>query len=290
MKIILSFLALLTIILPGCRKDDNPRIPDIIEVPLPYFEKDEATSLTISAQEPTTFSAKFSVDNFFENGTAPKEMDIVIMRNEDPSSVKTLLENVTTFPTTIEITGQQLLDLFGEPIVLGDRFDIGANITTQDNQVFPAFDAETGNAFGAGVGAMPGVAPVLRYEAVCAFTAADYAGDFEVITDEWADYAAGTVIPVTVIDENHISFEYLTDDPIPIIVEVNLATNETTVVKQVYGDYSAFGISGMTVETAAPATDNFVAPCEGILSLRLAHEDDAGGFYGNNLIVLKKVQ
>lgn len=277
------------IILPGCRKDDNPRIPDIIEVPLPFFEKDPSSSLTISAQEPTTFSAKFSVDNFFKSGTPPKKMDIVVIRNEDPSSVKTLAENVTTFPTTIELTGQQLLDLFGEPIVLGDRFDIGANITTQDNQTFPAFDAN-GNTFGAGVGTMPGVAPVLRYEAVCAFTAADYAGDFEVLIDEWADYAPGTIIPVTVIDDTHLSFLYPADNAKPIIVEVDLATNETSVALQGYGDYAAYGIYGMTVESSAPASDNYVAPCEGILSVRLAHNDNAGGFYGNNLIVLKKVQ
>ena len=289
MKSFLSYLALLMIILPGCRKDDNPRIPDIIEVPLPFFQKDETTSLTISAQDPTTFSAKFSVDNFFKAGTPPKEMDIVIIRNDDLSSVKTLAENVTTFPTTIEITGQQLLDLFGQPIVLGDRFDISANITTQDNQTFPAFDPN-GNAYGAGVATIPGAAPVLRYEAVCAFTAADYAGDFEVVTDEWADYAPGTVIPVTVIDENHLSFVYAADNAKPIIVEVDLATNETSVALQEYGDYAAFGIFGMTVESADPASDNFVAPCEGILSVRLAHNDNAGGFYGNNLIVLKKVE
>lgn len=289
MKSILSFLFLLMIILPGCRKEDNPKIPDIIEVPLPYFEKDPSTSLTISAQDPTTFSAKFSVDNFFKAGIPPKEMDIVIIRNEDPLSVKTLLENVTTFPTTIEITGQQLLDLFGEPIALGDRFDIGANITTQDNQTFPAFDA-IGNAYGAGVASMPGVAPVIRYEAVCAFTASEYGGDFEVVTDEWADYTPGTIVPVTVIDDTHLSFFYASDNAKPIIVEVDLATNETSVALQEYGDYNAYGIFGMTVESSAPASDNYVAPCEGILSVRLAHNDNAGGFYGNNLLVLKKVQ
>src|SRR5688500_19854324 len=83
MKSFLSYLTLLMIILPGCRKDDNPRIPDIIEVPLPFFQKDETTSLTISAQDPTTFSAKFSVDNFFKAGTPPKEMDIVIIRRSE---------------------------------------------------------------------------------------------------------------------------------------------------------------------------------------------------------------
>ena len=53
-------------------------------------------------------------------------MDIVVIKNGDKSVVKQV-ETVTTYPTSITITGTQLETLFNETIELGDYFDIGAN-------------------------------------------------------------------------------------------------------------------------------------------------------------------
>jgi hypothetical protein len=38
------------------------------------------------------------------------------MRNKNPAEVKVFKAAVTSFPTPIEVTGQQLIDLFGKPI------------------------------------------------------------------------------------------------------------------------------------------------------------------------------
>jgi hypothetical protein len=282
---IFLFLAALVFI-GGCRKEDNTKIPTLSRVPLPLITRDASKDLIISAQDPTAFAGRFTIDTYFKSDVLPKKFDVVVVKNGDNANVKTILADVTSYPTTIDITGQQLMDLFGEPIVLSDKFEFGANVTTQDGKVYEAFPT-VGVGYGSGIGNQVGASTSVRYEAVCTFTAADYAGDFEVVTDEWGDYAPGTVIPVTVIDDTHLSFQYATDNPKDIIVEVNTASNETSVAPQIYGDYNAFGITDIQCESVAGSPDNFVAPCDGILSVKL-HHFDASGNYGNYIITLKK--
>jgi hypothetical protein len=216
-------------------------------------------------------------------------MDVVVVKNSDKDNVKTIMADITTFPTTVNITGQQLIDLFGEPIELGDRFEFGADITTQNDEFFSAFNP-LGNAYGSGVGNQQGAQTSVRYEAVCTYIAADYGSgptDFEVISDEWADYAPGTVIKVNVIDENTLSFQYAAANPKDIIIKVNLASNETSVEKVIYGDYGSF--TDLAAESVANSADNFVSPCEKTISVRLNHSSPAGNF-GDATIVLKKVE
>jgi hypothetical protein len=280
------FLAAALTFIASCRKDDNPKIPTLTRVPIPLILKDASKDLSISAQDPTTFNASFTVDTYFKTDVLPKKFDVVVVKNGNKSNVKTIKADVSSYPTTIDITGQQLIDLFGEPIVLNDKFEFGADVTTQDGKTFLAFPP-LGNGYGSGIGNQVGASTSVRYEAVCLFTAADYAGDFEVLVDEWQDYGVGTVIPVKVIDDTHISFQYATDNPKDIIVEVNTGSNETSVAAQIYGDYNAYGITNIMCETVEGSPDNYVAPCDGILSLKL-HHFDATGNYGNAVIKLKK--
>lgn len=274
--------------MPGCRKDDNSRVPDFIRVPLPLITKDASKDQIISAQEPTAFTATFVVDMMYKDQPPPKSVEAVVIKNGDKTKVVSLQKDITTFPTSINITGQQLIDAFGDATIeLGDRYDFGVNITLDDGTLIQAFPAGS-TAYAPGVGNQPGVSTTVRYEAVCSFTAADYAGTFEVVTDEWADYGAGDEVEVTVVDETTLSFEFLTDPSIPILVKVDPADNSTSVVKQVYGDYPQFGITEISAESVEGSADNFVAPCEGILSVRLNHTDAATD-YGDYTIVLKKI-
>jgi hypothetical protein len=38
----------------------------------------------------------------------PQKVDIVVMRNDNKTNIKTIKVNVTTFPTSIQVTGQSL--------------------------------------------------------------------------------------------------------------------------------------------------------------------------------------
>jgi hypothetical protein len=285
-KIIACFLIATLIAGVSCRKDDNPKIPELIQVPTPLLTKDASADQIISAQDPNSFNGKFIVDLFFENDVKPQKFDVVAIKNEDKSKIVTIKENVTTFPTTIEITGAELASLFGEPIVLGDKFDITVNVTTQSGQTILGFPA-TGNPYASGVANQPGASTLIRYEAVCKFESEEYQGDFEVVLDEWEDYAPGDIVQVTRINDTQLSFTYPASNAKPIIVNVNPANNSTSVTKQVYGNYSWGAQYGDFSAASVPSLNNFVAPCDGILSVVLNHTVAAGSF-GNFRIVLKK--
>lgn len=288
-KTIIFSLYLLTmaVVFQGCRKEDNAKLPDLTRFPLPQVAKVAGTDQVISALDPDAFSGQFTVGLYHPDDLPPQKFDVVAIKNNDKTIVKTIQANVTVFPTTITITGTQLASLFGSPVVLGDRFDISVDVTTVTGTKFEAFPV-TGNPYAAGIAAQPGSSTFVRYEAVCQFSPEQYQGNFEVVTDEWGDYPAGTIVPITMIDDTHFSFQYGASNPQPIIVAVNPNTNGVSVAKQVYGSGYPPGwpFGDISVESV-PSVENFVAPCSGIFSIVLKHTVAAGSF-GEYKIVLRK--
>jgi hypothetical protein len=284
--IIFSLLATLMFVV-SCRKDDNPKIPDLVRVPLPLITKEAGSEQIISAQDPNSFKGKFTVDVFFKDDIKPQKYDVVAIKNGNKSKVVTIKENVTTFPTTVEITGAQLASLFGEPVKLGDQFDFSVNITTQNGETLMAFPT-TGNAYASGVASQGGASTLVRYEAVCKYDPEVYQGDFVVVSDEWLlGYSPGTTVQLTKISNTQFSFKQSADDAKPVVVTVNPANNSTSVAKQVYGKYNAYPQFGDFSVNTVPSLNNFVAPCEGTVSLVMSHTVSAGSF-GDFRIVLKK--
>jgi hypothetical protein len=224
---------------------------------------------------------------YFPTDVPPKKFDVVVIKNNDKTNVKMLKADVTAFPTEITVTGTELATLFGAPIVLGDKFDIGVDVTTSNGAKFEAFPV-IGNSFAAGIAAQPGASTFVRYEAVCQYDPLAYQGAFEVVTDEWGDYTAGTNVQLTMIDATHFSFKYLAADARPIIVTVNPNTNAVTVAKQVYGTgYPPGWTFGDISAESVASVENFVAPCAGTFSVILKHTVAAGSF-GEYKIVLRK--
>lgn len=252
-----SLLAAITL-LTACRKEDNPKIPTLSRVPVVSVTADPTADLTISATNPATFSGKFKVDLFFKDDVKPTKVDIVVIKNGVPGSVKMFSAGLTTFPTTLTVTGAQLATLFGATPVLGDQYDFGADIYTQDGKKWEAFPA-VGVSHGAGVaGQFGGVSVVASYKSVCKFTASEYAGTFQILLDPWQDYLPGiTQVVVTVVDAQTLSIPSpLTGNP--IVMKVNTVTNEVTVNSAGYGNY---GDGPITVVSAGGSARNFVSPC-----------------------------
>jgi hypothetical protein len=287
------YLFSVAVLFTACRKEDNPKLPQgMSRFPTPQLLKvTTGADQVISAQNPAAFTGKFTVDRYFKNDAPPQKYDVVVIKNDNKAVVKSIQANVTTFPTTITVTGAQLVTLFGSPIVLGDKFDFGVDVTTAEGTKFEAFPI-TGAAYASGVAAQPNSGTFVRFEAVCAYDANQYQGNFEVLADEWGDYGAGDVVVVTKIDNTHFSFKYLADNAQPIVVTVNPVNNSVSVAKQVYG--SGYGGAGWTfgpisAESVA-SVDNGVAPCAGTFAVRLKHTVAAGGFgSGNELIRLRKL-
>lgn len=284
MKRIILYTLVAIITLAGCRKSDNSKLPDLARVPTPSFKLDATSDQFINPGAPASFKGKVILDLFFKNDIPPKKMDVMIMKNSAPASAKLFKADVTAFPITLDITGQQLIDLFGAPIADGDQFTIGVDITTQSGVLYQAFPT-VGAAWGTGVqNEAGGVLTSIQFLKPCTFVSSLYAGDFTVISDEWNDYAAGKVIPVKFVSPTQISFEYAVDAGTakPIIMTINPSNNAITVAKQVYGNYGSDVFSAESVSGAASS----VNPCDLSLSLRLTHTTP--GFTGVYTIKLKK--
>ena len=146
----------------ACRKEDNPKLPELSRFPVPLVVKVAGSDQAISASTPNAFSGKFSVGLYFPNDAPPKKFDVVIIKNNDKTNVKVLKADLTTFPTEITITGMELATLFNTPIILGDRFDIGVDVTTHTGSKFEAFPV-TGNSYAAGIAAQPASSTFINY-------------------------------------------------------------------------------------------------------------------------------
>jgi hypothetical protein len=291
MKKILIYSLTAMVLMISCRKSDNPKLVGVLRVPLPQLTVDATADQVIKSDAPDAFAGKFTVGLYFPDDVKPAKMDIVVIKNGIATNVQTLLAGVTTYPTTVSVTGAQLKALFGNvTTITGDSYTIGANITTADGKVFPAFST-VGSQTNPGVGALIGSTPTITYGALCGFHMTDYGAigtsvPYIVIADGWKDYNIGSIIPVQIIDATHLSFVYgVTANIQPIIITIDPATNKTSVTKQVYGNYGdGIDISAVSV---AGSTDNQVLPCALKVGVRLAHTSSAGS-YGSYTIILQK--
>lgn len=298
MKTLLLYSFIILTVITGCRKSDNERVPEVTAVPEPLFKKDASTDLTITAQTPDLFKATFSVGVLFPGVLDPAKMDVVVRRigrnttlQKIDTLYKTLKADITAYPTNVTVTGPQLKALFGRDILLGDKFDFGADVTTTTGKKYFAFPA-VGVAYGTGVASSAGASTLIRYEAICKFIPSQYAGNFKVTVDGWNDFGVGTVVPITVVNDHQLSFK----SPVSgaaIIIDVNVITNETSIAKQAYGDYKAAGIDptwtyGMASVETINSLNNYVAPCDLVLSLQIKYTVSAGNF-GDYTLTLQKV-
>jgi hypothetical protein len=162
-KLIIIYSLFAALIFIGCRKDDNPKIPELTRVPLPLITVDDASDVNINAASPASFKGKVNVALYFETDEPPQKMDLVAIKNGEKTSVKLLKADITSFPTAVDITGQQLITLFG-PIEEGDEFEVGADITKKDGQLFQAFPA-LGEGYGTGVNTQNGASTSVLFVA-----------------------------------------------------------------------------------------------------------------------------
>ncbi len=215
----------------ACRKSDNAKLPDLIRAPIPLLTKDASADLSISGQDPNNFNGKIIVDLYYKNDVKPSKFDLVVIKNGDNSNVKTVKENITDYPSTVDVTGSQLVSLFGSPIVVGDNFDFGVNATMPNSQKFTAF-LPVGTAYGPNIFNLPGSSPIVRYSALCPFDLNSLVGTATVSDpDFWgADY------PVTVtLAGNILSIDGWVQQPGAVVnVTVDVASLTATIPHQVY--------------------------------------------------------
>jgi hypothetical protein len=279
MKKYLYFFLFAFTLLAGCSKNDGPIPKDIIleRTPEPQVTK-SGGSQAIDVTNLASFQAKFDVGVYYTSDIQPSKYDVVIRKNGNDTTVKIFKKDITTFPTSLDINVNDLETLFGEPVVLGDNYDIGVDMYIASGKKYEAFPL-VGTGYGSGISQQPGATPSIRYSAICQYHDEVYQGDFKIIKDDWADYAVGDIVTVTRIDATHFSFKYAAPDALPIIITVDPLTNILSVAKQVYTlDGYGFGYGAISVETKSSDLDNIVFPCDEKFGIRLYHTVSAGSF------------
>jgi hypothetical protein len=288
-RIIFGFLVVL-IFSMGCRKTDQPELPDNLQrAPIPQFAFDSSADLSISGQDPDSFTGKFILDQYFKTDHSYKSFDIVIRKSGDNAAIKVLQSGVTQLPATFTVTGEQLKSLFNAPVQSTDFFDIGADVTLLNGQKIEAFPSDGNPNYDPNVNTLPGLGPfTLQYGVFCNYDPSVYDGDFVVAEDDWADYHPGDVVPLTKIDNTHFSFEYAALDAKPIVITVDPVTNITSVDKVVFGNYgAAFG--NFSAESVS-SPNNYVLPCQGVFSIviDIASDNPTYGDQGSFRVVMQK--
>jgi hypothetical protein len=130
---------------------------------------------------------------------------------------------------------------------------------------------------------------MLVMKRTCPLNLDNLSGTMQVVSDEWGDYSPGDLITLTKVNSSTISFLYLADNPMPILMSINPTTYAVTVANQVYGSGYGGGswpygnISCKSVDGASSVVD----PCENTISVKLTHTVSAGSF-GSYIIVFKK--
>ncbi len=314
-SILYSIVCLLVFGFGSCRKQDNPNLPaGLARVPQIITTIDASASQAIDLLNLNSFSGKFTVD-MYNNDVPPAKVDIVVIKNGDKTNIKTFKAGVTTLPATFSVTNSDLVSLFGTAPLLADSYTFGADITTKDGAFWQAFPPG-GNAYGAFLNSFPsktpgtlnpttgvitggnsGISTTATFAAICAFNASDYAGNFKITSDPWADYTASglTIIPVTVVNSTTLSIISPLNG-LPILITVNTGNNTVSVAKQAYGDYKTttnLALKDPTftyglVSVNSSGTNNFVSPCAKSINLGLSYTVSVGGFGTFNLNLVKQ--
>lgn len=289
-SIIFSFLA--AMVLFACRKSDNPKLPELTRVPVPKLtvvaNSDQAIDVI---NNPADFKGNFEVGMLFpEDVIKPQKVDVVVRKN-GKGAVKVFKADVTTFPTSIQVSGQQLIDLFG-PIVLGDYFDFATDIYLASGLKIEAYPA-TGLQFSGGTANIPTSSPTLRYAAICKYDPAIYEGDFVVVSDDFGDFSAGETVTLTKVSSTSFSFidPYAVppaSGPVPIVVKVNTGNNSVSISRTVIGTKWVWSNSYTGPAVATTGSSSMVAPCDQTVTLNMQYSVDQGTFSGSYPLILKK--
>jgi len=251
----------LVTIFGACRKDDVEPPPDL-RFPLPLITMDTTGDEFISGRDPASFLGKFVVDMYYGTAVKPQKIDVVVIKNDNKANVKTIKADVTSFPAPIQVTGIQLATLFDSTIELGDKFEIGADVTTINGQKFEAFPV-TGNPYGADTAALPGSSFSIVYVTQCKFDVAYFNGFYTVQVNTW-DFNVGDQIEVRPGAVNSIAITAWPHPDIgmyirwPMTIFVDLETFAVTIPWQTTGEYGggpAVVIEGGT-GTVSPCGDS----------------------------------
>lgn len=232
-----------------------------------------------------------------------EEVDrIVLYSTLGTSTDTTQWKLVKTVPYTanskvqLTATTSELATAFGVPASAfspGSLFTFFPRAVTKSGKTYDINNA--GDNGGGGLITGPAYASGFSFTVyvVCPFTGG-MTGNYKVVRDDWADWAAGATVQVTDgpgANQINISKVYPGGGTIitPLLVNVDPATGTATIPKVVYGRYGGASSTQYSGEgSGAGGNAGYVFSCTGFITLSITHTDNGGGNYGANKLILQK--
>ncbi len=276
---ILTILAFGAMLLPTCQKDPNLPYPDLQEGVAPVILKNTDLDQTLDVFNLSAFNASVDVDIYFE--TLPQSMTIMISMNDDYENKAVLRENVTTFPTSIGLTANDLVTLLPgldsiNQLQPGDFFRVYAVTTLEDGTVIDGLDTLY-NAYGDGIANLPGSSVDVVYPVVCPYDPDFATGSYRCVSEGWnvdgdVTITADPEDPYTIYVVGMAELDGAVEDLGPMVMHINPATYEVTVDRSILSSsffgYHNFAYSGSGVYNS----------CDGSYELKLQPSVDEGGW------------
>lgn len=163
-NIILSILMVVVLFLAGCKANWVETDPSVgfYKVPAVTTKINTGSSATIPLATADAFKAEVVIGLYFNEGPTPQKVDLIARKNEkNGAAVKVVQAGITTFPSTIAVTGAQLKSLFGEDFKAGDLVDLAVDVYTADGK-FEAYPSN-GRGTATSVSGMPAYSAQARF-------------------------------------------------------------------------------------------------------------------------------
>ncbi|MBV8254954.1 MAG: hypothetical protein JO154_20305 [Chitinophaga sp.] len=245
----LMIMLLATCIFFACRKNDNPRLPEgIVKSVLPQLSITGGGDVII--QQMSAFKTNIQVALYFPNGEQPQKMDLRVILNGNYNNIQTIQANITTFPTTVTVTGPQLAQLFGLNVnnpPTGSSFTIAPDITLKNGKVIQAFTTGLSGAtvinlppFGTDAHSFPNSTLTLNFPIVCPLNMHLYAPEvgFSILNvqdpDFWGNYTVRAQIGSGADTAKLTLLDWVQIPNAAVVAIVNVKTQQVTVPKVTY--------------------------------------------------------
>ncbi|MGN7819709.1 hypothetical protein ACTJJB_06235 [Chitinophaga sp. 22536] len=292
--IYITMLAVGVVIFYACRKNDNPKLPDgVSNRQVPQLTQDKSKAVLIQSDNLPDFSTAFNVALYFPTGVQPKATDVVVAMNGKYNNVKVLQGGIGSLPTTVTMTGTQLMQLFGlgaNSLKAGDYFEVTTNFTMNDGTQIHGFgDTVTLSdgtkrylrPYGSDVLNSAGLIRILTYTKVCPLIVKTYLGSMTVDDPGVTE----STYPVTVsVNQDSTIFTFTGWAGlagVPVTATFDKASYRFTMAKQKIADLFQ-GYHNLTV-----SGNGQINPCDTTIVLNVTTEVDEGSF-GSNVTTLSK--
>ncbi len=201
-KLIFALLAI-TALNFSCENDGGDSKMALNVGAVPNILKDATTDPSINlidVNDGTPINLGFTVD--VAQGDV-ESMDIIAFYKKGTEVYRAVLEtDVTTFPATFNISQTDLFDAFAElnsaaDIEIGDQLRVTAELTLKNGSVIKLFNDNGTPSYGQDIANSNLYKVSQIYDVSCPLDdASNFNGNYVVVTDDWADYAAGDIVPV----------------------------------------------------------------------------------------------